>query len=247
MKRYNQYQYSYPHKTNYYPIDKKRIEYEISKISTAGYYVHVPFCRTKCGYCNLFSVPGYSKHIDHYLQAIKRQYKQFAQVSKITPTNFIVGGGTPVLLSINQLNTLFDILDVDPKNQYSAIELSPNESTKEKIEFLKNVGFNRVSIGIQSFNENELKSLHRQHKSESCHNALQEIAKQDFSDFNIDLIYGISGQTQNTLQMSLKHALSYNPTEIFIYPLYVRKNTSIFDHFELDHEHTYELYLFLRD
>jgi len=250
MKRYNQYQYSYPHKSSYYPIDKKQIMQELSKVSSADYYVHVPFCSTKCGYCNLFSITGgsnQSEQIDNYIRAIDRQYKQFAQISKVIPKNLILGGGTPVLLSINQLDTLFNILNVDPKNQYSVIELSPNEATKQKIGYLKDVGFDRVSIGIQSFDENELKILHRQHKLKNCHIALQEIAKQDFSDFNIDLIYGIMGQTESTLQKSLEQALRYNPTEIFIYPLYVRKNTAIFGSFELDKENTYNLYLFLKN
>lgn len=247
INTYNQYQYSYPHKNSYYPIDKKQIEKELSKITSANYYVHFPFCSTKCGFCNLFSITGYSEKIDVYLLAIKRQYAQFVQISKVIPKTLILGGGTPVLLSINQFDTLFNTLSIDPKNQYSAIELSPNETSKQKLEYLKSVGFNRVSIGIQSFDENELKMLQRQHKPKSCQIALEEIVKQDFSDFNIDLIYGIKGQSEITLQKSLEQALKYNPTEIFIYPLYIRKNTSIFGNFELDQIHTHNLYLFLKD
>ena len=247
MNRYNQYQYSYPHKSSYSPISKNQIIDELSNITKADYYVHLPFCSTKCGYCNLFSLAGYHEQIDKYLTAINRQYKQFSQINKIVPENLVLGGGTPILLSINQIDTLFKTLNIDPKNQYSVIELSPNEASKQKIEYLKNIGFNRVSIGIQSFDENELKSLHRNHKPKSCHNALEEIAKQGFEDFNIDLIYGTTGQTKITLQKSLDQVLMYNPTEIFIYPLYVRKNTAIFQNFKIDEDNTYNLYLFLKD
>ena len=245
MKIYNQYQYSYPHKSNYYPIDAPRIEQALSKLTSADFYVHLPFCSTKCGYCNLFSTTGLESQIDYYLEAIKRQYQQFSQISTIVPNSLILGGGTPIILSIAQLDTLFTTLHIDPKNHYSAIELSPNEVTKEKLTYLKHVGFDRVSIGIQSFHEQELKFLNRHHKTKNCHKSLEEISKQDFTDFNIDLIYGMEGQTQQLLKESIDHALNYNPTEIFIYPLYIRKNTSLFGTVSLDEEHMYNLYQFL--
>ncbi len=247
MKIYNQYQYSYPHKTNYKKIEKEEIIEELKKVSKGDYYVHLPFCSTKCGYCNLFSTTGYVKYIDKYLDAVERQFKQIESIQKIQATSLILGGGTPNILSIPQLKRLIKILKVQPKNLYSVIELSPNEVEEEKIKFLKEVGFKRVSLGIQSLNEEELKFLKRFHLPKKVHESLKIIEKENFQSFNVDLIYGIENQTKESLGKTLEEVLKYKISEIFIYPLYVRENTYLYGKYTLDEEHTKELYDFLKE
>ncbi len=248
MKIYNQYQYSYPHKRDYYPIEKDKIINALQKISHADFYVHIPFCSTKCGYCNLFSkTSSTQEEINLYLNAIKRQYEQIKSIKEIISQSLVLGGGTPILLSLKQFDFLFSSMNINPQNHYSIIEISPNDTSKEKIKYLKDIGFNRVSIGVQSFNKDELKKLLRGHSVESCHKALEILACEDFENLNVDLIYGIKGQTEESLKETLSQTLKYNPHEIFIYPLYMRENTRIYNTFNIDEQHTQKLYFFLKD
>lgn len=253
MKIYNQYQYSYPHKNQYYPIDKKIIVDKLSSVTNSDLYIHLPFCSSKCGYCNLFSIVSNSNSntnivsIDDYIKAIKRQYIQLNQITSPKINSLILGGGTPSLLNINQLQLLFESININPKNHYSIIELSPAESTTEKLNYLKDISFNRVSIGIQSLVDSELDTINRNHSSKMCYTALENITKYNFDDFNIDLIYGIKGQTVDTLQHTLQNIIKFAPTEIFIYPLYIRENTWLYNRFEIDENHTFKLYLFLKE
>lgn len=233
MKIFRQYQYSYPHKSDYKPIDKLVICNAIKNMTKADYYVHIPFCYQKCGFCNLFSKCGVNG-IEEYLQALKIQAEQILSIAKPKPTSLVLGGGTPSIMTPVQFDKLFNAINLTPKDVYSVVEVSPHKDTLSKIEYLKQVGFDRVSIGVQSFVQDELKAIGRPHNLETCYSVLELIATQGFKDFNMDIIYGISGQTVDTLLDSLKKTISYSPSEIFCYPLYIRKNTSIFDNESVD-------------
>lgn len=247
MKIYNQYQYSYPHKNEYYSIEKADIIAKLNTLQEGDLYVHLPFCSSKCGYCNLFSLVPKAGLVEGYLDAIKRQYSQMRELCSPMINSFILGGGTPSILSIAQLDELFSSIKIHPLHHYSVIELSPNETTLEKVRYLKEVGFNRVSIGVQSLEDSELVALNRKHTSDICVQALEFISNANFEDFNIDIIYGIKGQTRDSLRRTLEGVVSFAPTEIFIYPLYIRENTWLHSRFELDETHTQELYLYLRE
>lgn len=137
--------------------------------------------------------------------------------------SFTVGGGTPLLLNIAQLEKLFfsvfDVLNVD-WNIYKTIETSPTDTTAEKVALLNAFSVNRVSIGVQSFHDSELHTLHRRHNTASAHQALEWLKAGHFPSLNIDIIYGIPGQTHASLTESLHQALVYQPEELFLYPLY---------------------------
>lgn len=246
---YQQYMYSYPHKTSYEKIKKLNISKELNN-KVESLYIHIPFCQSKCGYCNLFSIANSKQEIlDSYLNAIKRQSFQFKNILKkefINLNSLILGGGTPLVLSKSQLDKIFQLaindFNFDFKSKFFAIETSPNQTDLEILKFLKEFNLNRISIGIQSFVEKELESLQRFHNFKSCISSLEKIKSLDFDILNIDLIYGIPNQTIESLIFSLKKTLYFSPEEIFIYPLYQKPNTRIFNKFEIDEKLQYKMY-----
>jgi len=236
MNPYIQYMYSYPHKTAYRPLSDLPFSEYAPLLSGGGHglYLHIPFCQTKCGYCNLFSVAGQGTGaVNSYLEALERQSIQYEELLKGFGTEFselVIGGGTPLFLTESQLEHLFCVLERYfhfPKNRELVIETAPNQTTKEKLRFLKGVGVTRVSMGIQSFSERELRTLRRQHTAEKAREVLELIKAFNFPCVNVDFIYGIPGQTRESLLESLREALEYEPDEIFLYPLYIREGVGL--------------------
>ncbi|POP43887.1 coproporphyrinogen III oxidase [Superficieibacter electus] len=222
---YRQYMYSYPHKKAYRALTGINFHEVKSRLyeQETHLYVHMPFCQSRCGFCNLFTCTGAeSGFIDRYIAAIVTQCQQM-DLAPVDWASFTVGGGTPLLLNVGQLHTLFTsvfaTLNID-RDIYKTIETSPSDTTPEKIALLNDFAVNRVSIGVQSFNDDELKTLHRRHSAASARQALEWLKDGDFPSLNIDIIYGIPGQTHESLTASLNQALCYQPEEIFLYPLY---------------------------
>lgn len=251
-KQFIQYMYSYPHKTAYQHAEKFELPTELRDLSgqNISLYMHIPFCDSKCGYCNLFSIPsGNQILIDNYISAINRQNKQYQnyfELKNINCENFILGGGTPTQLSIEQLDKLFTIAEkdygFDLEKGFSVIETSPNQTTAEKLSYLKSKHVKRISMGIQSFVQSELNTLERQHSAKMAESALHTIQMFDFPIVNIDLIYGIPGQTMETLIYSAFKAIKYQPEEIFVYPLYSQANTRIGAKYKVDESYQSTLY-----
>lgn len=239
LKKYSQYMYSYPHKTAYYSLNKENIFNAINSLNNTNIslYIHIPFCSTKCGYCNLFSIVTNSKNlIDEYINTICKQILQYSKILKnknVNVNQIVFGGGTPFILSINHFDILFEHIEnnfnVSIKKCGFDMETSPNETNLEKLLYLKDKGLKRLSIGIQSLQQNELNNIYRHHNVEQCYKALDLINKQNLQNFNIDLIYGIKEQTVKFFENSLLKALSFNPTEMFLYPLYIRKGTALYN------------------
>lgn len=233
---YIQYMYSYPHKTAYRSLEGVDLkDYgEYLKGKGHGLYLHIPFCQTKCGYCNLFSVTGQGKEaVDRYLDGVEVQVKQYGEILAGAGTEFscfTIGGGTPLILSGEQLERMFDMVEnnlVLEEPPEIVIETAPNQTTKEKLELLKGRGATRVSMGIQSFQEEELKTLRRSHSGGQARKALQLLKGFDFPCVNLDFIYGIPGQTRETFLESLREAAAWEPDEIFLYPLYVKHGAGL--------------------
>lgn len=145
-------------------------------------------------------------------------------------TSFAVGGGTPLILDEGQLEELFclaELFGVHPSRVFTSVETSPEYTQKSVLRQLRARGVERLSMGVQSFNETELKKLKRRPGLGTVVGALENIVEAGFPQFNLDLIYGIEGQTVESFMRSLNTALTYRPNELFIYPLYVRPGTRI--------------------
>lgn len=232
---YLQYMYSYPHKTAYRPMPSLSLADYFPKLegSGNGLYLHIPFCQTKCGYCNLFSVTGSSSQdVDDYLTAVERQIAQYQSLlpASCEFSEFTVGGGTPLLLNEKQLDRIFTGLNRVPpfaNLREIVIETAPNQTTKEKLRLLKQAGVTRISMGIQSFSDAELKTLARWHSAKKAEEALDLLMSEGFPCVNIDFIYGIPGQTEASFLQSLEKALGFAPDELFIYPLYIKHGAGL--------------------
>ena len=236
MNPYIQYMYSYPHKTAYRPLTGIRLADYAGRLSGpgCGLYLHIPFCQTKCGYCNLFSVTGAgAEEMERYLDAVERQLNQYRRILEPAGTrfsDFTIGGGTPLLLTARQLERIFAMTESYlsfEENRSIVIETAPNQTDREKLQLLKDRGITRVSMGIQSFRDRELETLRRGHSGKKALEALELLLSFGFDCVNTDFIYGIPGQTIRSLLESLEKAVSLGPQEIFLYPLYVKHGAGL--------------------
>lgn len=253
MDRYIQYMYSYPHKTAYRPLHHVSLGDYTENLEGEGHslYLHLPFCESKCGYCNLFSATGCGKEFqDAYLDALDRQVKQYGEILPKGASfgDFTVGGGTPLLLDAGRLWRMFRMVRAYmplEENCDIVIETAPKQTDREKARLLKDWGVRRVSMGIQSFEEKELAWLGRRHDGRRAQEAAEILMDMGFACVNFDFIYGLPGQTRESLLGSLERAVSFSPDEIFLYPLYIKHGVRLEGDGKgemLDSDHTYSLY-----
>lgn len=231
------YAYAYPHKTAYRHLHPSRPLAEVwsqEDKSALFLYAHVPFCEMRCGFCNLFTMTHPAQNlVAAYLDALSRQADAVATAlgSSARIARLAIGGGTPTFLSVSELDRLFAILNqsfLSPATSIpKAIEASPATVDDERIALLKSQGITRVSLGVQSFIESEVRTLGRSQKTLEVRQALGLLAAANFKCLNIDLIYGIVGQTVESWRRSLDEALEFAPQEIYLYPLYVRPLTNL--------------------
>ena len=228
ISRYVSYMYSYPHKTAYRTLTPPvSLSPYLERLEgrEASLYFHIPFCAHKCGYCNLFSQQCCdAERISLYLHTMRRQAEQLSVAAQgLKFTSFAVGGGTPLILDEGQLEELFclaELFGVHPSRVFTSVETSPEYTQKSVLRQLR-------ARGVERFNETELKKLKRRPGLGTVVGALENIVEAGFPQFNLDLIYGIEGQTVESFMRSLNTALTYRPNELFIYPLYVRPGTRI--------------------
>ncbi|GAA5193924.1 STM4012 family radical SAM protein [Rugosimonospora acidiphila] len=234
---YQGYLYAYPHKTAYRPL---RPRPPLSEVWAAEprdalmLYVHLPFCEMRCGFCNLFTrARPPAEQVTAYLAQLRRQAGRvraalgadagFARVA--------FGGGTPTYLTAGELDELCDIAAATmgaPLGRLPlAVETSPATATPDRLSVLVARGATRISIGVQSFLDTEARAAVRPQRRVEVERALAAIRDAGAPTLNIDLIYGIDGQTATTWRASLDAALAWRPEELYLYPLYVRPLTGL--------------------
>lgn len=208
-----------------------------------GLYVHIPFCRRKCFYCDFVSVPYNDEISDKYLNALEKESLKYK--NDLADTLYI-GGGTPSVLSVYQLEHLVSII----KNNFNlshlqefTIELNPESVTKEKLNFLFKSGITRISIGLQSVFNDKLTVLGRLHNYDDFRKVYYYSKEVGFDNINVDLIYGIPGQSLNDWKKTLTEILKLNLQHISLYPLTVEPNTAFYkNNIEPDTNLQYEMY-----
>jgi len=232
---YQGYVYAYPHKTAYRPIGPVRLAdaWAGEARDALSLYIHVPFCTMRCGFCNLFTTPNPKADLAAlYLDALRRQAEAVRDaLPDARFARFAVGGGTPTYLDETALDAVFDVAErvmgVDLGTTPSGVETSPDTISPGKTELLRSRGVDRVSIGVQSFVEAEARDSGRPQSRAEVDAALALLAGAGFPALNIDLIYGLPGQTVDTWLYSVREALRYAPAEVYLYPLYVRPLTGL--------------------
>ena len=191
-------------------------------------YIHIPFCISKCIYCDFNSIVMKSQIVDEYLNAIESELQ--AINGKYSFTTVYIGGGTPTVLNEIQLSKLLDIIskhvDVFNLKEYT-IEVNPGTLNDEKIFALKNSCIDRVSIGIQSFNDKYLKLLGRIHTAKEAKDIFSSLREKGFEDISIDLIYGYPTQTLNEWKTDLRECLILDPEHISAYCLTYEQGTPL--------------------
>ncbi|HHB75458.1 MAG TPA: radical SAM family heme chaperone HemW [Desulfobulbus sp.] len=195
-------------------------------------YLHVPFCLRKCPYCSFFSLAGKDRLHALFAEAVDRQIKQeatrFAKSCRLETIFF--GGGTPTLLPAETLADLLgDCLDCFPTaadNELEiTIEVNPATVDKNYLGILRRAGFNRLSIGVQSFTERELALLGRPHTALDARQTFYDARQAGFTNINLDLMYGLPGQRVADWRHNLKQALTLEPEHLSLYELTIEENT----------------------
>ena len=191
-------------------------------------YIHIPFCDTICSYCDFCKVFYNSKLVDDYLNALSREIDMYYKGEIIN--NIYIGGGTPSCLSLEQLNILFSIINkFKLSNKYEfTFECNIENISYDKLKLLYNKGVNRLSIGVQTFNEKFLKFLNRNHTIMDVESKIQLAKKIGFNNINIDLIYGIPGETLDDLNFDIDMFLKLGISHISTYSLILEEHTKLF-------------------
>ncbi|MFC7795426.1 STM4012 family radical SAM protein [Streptomyces cinereoruber] len=236
---YRSYVYAYPHKTAYRELADPP---ELAALwagepkDALSLYAHVPFCEVRCGFCNLFTRIGAPGELTtRYLDALDRQATAVREaLGDGEPVRFATaafGGGTPTFLTAAELERLCDIAErrmgADLRAVPLSVETSPATATADRLAVLAERGATRLSIGVQSFVEAEARAAVRPQRRADVEAALGRIRDTGVPVLNIDLIYGIDGQTEESWRLSLDAALAWRPEELYLYPLYVRPLTGL--------------------
>jgi oxygen-independent coproporphyrinogen III oxidase len=245
---YPGYVYGYPHKKAYRPLAPVPLEqaWRDEDRSRLFAYVHVPFCNQRCSFCNLFTLtPGDRSGVGPYLDALTRQMDVCAHRLPAHFSRLYIGGGTPTYLDAGELRRLVgglrSILGIDPARTHGCIECSPETLDEEKVATLAELGFRRISLGVQSLVEDELNAVNRRFDFAAHAHAIGLIAKAGFPRFNIDLIYGLPGQSLSSWRSSLEQAIDTPANSLFLYPLYVRPLTGLGRRSSLDAPGTHQM------
>lgn len=231
------YAYAYPHKTAYRPLQPPVALKDLWSGEDRRHlflYLHVPFCEMRCGFCNLFTTTNPDNGVvSRWIQAILRQARTMKEVlgADARFARGAIGGGTPTFLETGELAALLgglhEIFGRSLAETPFSVEMSPATVNAEKLSLLREFGMHRASVGVQSFLEQETRAAGRPQKTAEVARALALMAGSGVPVRNLDLIYGIPGQTSATWQHSLEQAAAHAPEEIYLYPLYVRPLTGL--------------------
>ena len=203
-----------------------------------GIYIHIPFCRHKCDYCDFVSFSNKQAFIENYMEAVKKEINYYFRdktfLETYTVTTIYIGGGTPSYIDSKYILEMMHILEENLKENMLkledmeiTIEVNPGTVNKEKLEQYKKAKINRLSIGLQSTNNEILKQIGRIHTYEQFLETYQMAKEVEFENVNVDLMIGLPNQTIEDIKRSLKEIVQLNPTHISVYSLIVEEGTVI--------------------
>lgn len=217
--------YSYSNKDNefiaWYPLGlTAEHSQSVWQPKRAGYYVHIPFCTAICDYCGFAVEKIKGAGVERYLTALKGEIQRYAESGRLANYNFVCGhfgGGTPSAIEASDLTAIKALIDesfhVQPDAEVT-VEVNPISFTLEKARAYKSAGVNRISFGVQSFNDTHLATIGRPHRAKDVRDTLNVIHEVGWDNYSIDLIYGIPGQTLEDLREDLAKAIEIAPAHI---------------------------------
>lgn len=195
-----------------------------------GVYIHIPFCKRKCFYCDFCSYENFSDYYEKYIESLIKEIRNVELEENIIVKTIYIGGGTPSIIDANLIESIL----IELRNKFkihenveTTIEINPGTVNKEKLEKYNSIGINRLSIGLQSTNDNLLKTIGRIHNYEEfefCYSVARNIG---FSNINVDLMIGLPNQTIQDVKDSLKNIIDKNPEHISVYSLILEDETKL--------------------
>ncbi|MDO5665491.1 MAG: radical SAM family heme chaperone HemW [Bacteroidia bacterium] len=196
----------------------------------AGIYIHIPFCKTRCVYCDFYKETDESQ-INAFVSALCKEIQLRKNEVSESVKSVYLGGGTPSRLSKQHLEQIFETLNTEfsiDNNAEITLEANPDDLSPEYIQILSQSPLNRISIGIQSFEDDELKFLSRRHSSQQAIDAVKNCQQAGFHNISIDLIYGLPRQTLEIWEKNLKKACELNIQHISAYHLIYEEKTKLY-------------------
>jgi oxygen-independent coproporphyrinogen III oxidase len=203
----------------------------VTSSNSFSLYVHIPFCTAKCTYCDFNSYAGQNSLMAPYAQAVAKEARLWAphMAGRRAETVFF-GGGTPSLLPLAEMQVILeaigDCFDIAPEAEVS-LEANPGTVDAAHLAGLRRLGFNRISFGVQSFHDEDLRTLERVHDAEEVEQAYAWAREAGFENVNLDLIYGLVGQTLEGWQINLERALAMVPEHLSLYALTLEDGTPL--------------------
>lgn len=193
-------------------------------------YIHIPFCKQKCLYCDFNSFAGKENLIEEYIQALKQEIIN-SNVNLEELYTIYIGGGTPSFISEKYIEEILSLL---PKACETTIEINPGTITKEKLLKYKAIGINRISIGLQTTDERILKTIGRIHSLSEFEEAYKMVRETGFENVNVDLMFGLPNQTLEIFKSSIEYLIDLKPEHISSYSLILHND--IFENLPTDEE-----------
>ena len=203
---------------------------------TLGLYIHIPFCRSKCQYCDFYSLSGREDRMDEYQKALLAHLTESApHAGAYTVDTVYFGGGTPSFYGdkrlIELLKRIKKLFRVD-KNAEITLEANPDSVDLKMLKRLRRAGFNRISLGVQSADDAQLADLGRPHTFTQAQQAVEWARKAKFDNLSLDLIYGLPGQSQESWHSTVEQVLALEPDHISAYGLKVEEGTPLYQRVE---------------
>ena len=204
-----------------------------------GIYLHIPFCVRKCNYCDFLSAPAQEETRRRYVQCLTEEIRQFEAAKEYEVKSVFFGGGTPSILEgkwiaalMEELEKIFSFSEIPE----ITIECNPGTLTAEKLDHYRKSGINRLSLGLQSADENELKLLGRIHTWEDFYKNYQQARESGFENISVDLMSALPGQTVSSWKSTLEKVLALKPEHISAYSLIIEEGTPFYDWYGAEDE-----------
>ncbi len=192
-----------------------------------GVYIHIPFCKAKCYYCDFVSYPNKEELIEKYVKAVIEEIR-YKKINEYDIKTVYIGGGTPSFLDSKYIVEILNEINIS-ENAEITIEINPGTVTSQKLEDYKKAGINRISIGLQSTEDNLLKQIGRIHTYEEFCFAYNMARKIGFKNINVDLMLGLPNQTLEMLNDTLDKVINLDPEHISVYSLILEENTKLYE------------------
>ena len=195
-----------------------------------GVYIHIPFCKQKCFYCDFISFAGQEKMQERYIESLKKEINTWYEKIKdrdIEISTIYIGGGTPSCIDSEKIKEILELIKFKSKETSITIEVNPGTVTKEKLDDYIEAKIDRLSIGLQSSNNILLKEIGRIHKYEDFLETYKLARKEGFKNINVDLMIGLPNQTIGDIKETLQKIVELNPEHISVYSLIVEEGTQI--------------------